>query len=110
MTESVAKFAALPKNTLVFCPHEYTLSNIHFALAVEPNNLNLISWAERAKALRDQSLPTLPTTIGQELQVNPFMRCDQSEVIAIAKEVSNQADLLTPAHVPAVIRAWKDRF
>ncbi len=110
MTESLAKFAALPKNTLVYCTHEYTLSNIRFALAVEPNNLNLIDWAEKAKALRSQNLPTLPTTIGQELQVNPFMRCDQPELIAAAKEVSGVQDLPTPAHVLAVIRAWKDRF
>ena len=110
MCQSLAKFAALPKNTLVYCTHEYTLSNIRFALAVEPNNSNLISWAEKAQALRDQDIPTLPTTIGQELQVNPFMRCDQAEVIAMAKEVSGQAELPSPAHVLAVIRAWKDRF
>jgi hydroxyacylglutathione hydrolase len=110
MTQSLAKFASLPKNTLVYCTHEYTLSNIRFALAVEPNNVNLISWDEQARALRDQGLPTLPTTVGQELQVNPFMRCDQAEVIAAAKEISNHADLSTPAHVLAVIRAWKDRF
>lgn len=94
----------------MFCTHEYTLSNIRFALAVEPNNQNLLAWAEDAQALRAQNLPTLPTTIGQELQVNPFMRCDQAEVIAMAKEVSGQSDLPTPAHVLAVIRAWKDRF
>jgi hydroxyacylglutathione hydrolase len=94
----------------VYCTHEYTLSNIRFALAVEPNNLNLLSWADQAKALREQGLPTLPTTIGQELQVNPFMRCDQAEVIAMAKEVSGQTSLPTPAHVLAVIRGWKDRF
>jgi hydroxyacylglutathione hydrolase len=110
MTESLAKFAALPKNTLVFCTHEYTLSNIRFALAVEPNNFNLLSWADEAKALRNQHLPTLPTTIGQELQVNPFMRTDQPEVIAKAKEISGENNLPTPAHVLAVIRAWKDRF
>jgi len=110
ITESLGKFASLPKNTLVYCTHEYTLSNIRFALAVEPNNLNLLSWADQAKSLREQGLPTLPTTIGQELQVNPFMRCDQAEVIAMAKEVSGQTSLPTPAHVLAVIRGWKDRF
>jgi hydroxyacylglutathione hydrolase len=110
MTESLAKFAALPKNTLVYCTHEYTLSNIRFALAVEPNNVNLISWSEQANALREQGLPTLPTTIGQELQVNPFMRSDQPEVIESAKATSGQAQLPSPAHVLAVIRAWKDQF
>ena len=110
MSESLAKFIALPKNTLVFCTHEYTLSNIRFALAVEPNNASLITWAETAKALRHQNLPTLPTTIGQELQVNPFMRCDQESVIHAALELSGEKSLPTSAHVLAVIRAWKDRF
>ena len=110
MSQSLAKFMALPKNTLVYCTHEYTLSNIRFALAVEPNNANLITWADTAKALRDQNLPTLPTTIGQELQVNPFMRCDQKEVIEAALQVSGEQSLPTPAHVLAVIRAWKDQF
>jgi len=110
MSQSLAKFIALPKNTLVYCTHEYTLSNIRFALAVEPNNPNLITWSETAKALRDQGLPTLPTTIGQELQVNPFMRCNQQAVIDAALEVSGEKSLPTPAHVLAVIRAWKDRF
>ncbi|MBU3578028.1 hydroxyacylglutathione hydrolase [Polynucleobacter sp. UK-Kesae-W10] len=110
MSQSLGKFAALPKNTLVYCTHEYTLSNIRFALAVEPNNVNLLSWSQRAQELRAKGLPTLPTTIGQELQVNPFMRCDQAEVQASAKTISGQVDLPTPAHVLAVIRAWKDRF
>jgi hydroxyacylglutathione hydrolase len=110
MSESLAKFAALPKNTLVYCTHEYTLSNIRFALAVEPNNVNLISWSEKAQELRAKDLPTLPTTIGQELQVNPFMRCDQAEVISSAKSVSGHDSLPSSAHVLAVIRAWKDRF
>jgi len=110
MASSLATFAALPRNTLVYCTHEYTLSNIRFALAVEPDNINLLTWEQNAKALRQQNLPTLPTTIGQELQVNPFMRCDQSDVIKMAKQVSGQLDLSSPADVLAVIRAWKDRF
>jgi hydroxyacylglutathione hydrolase len=110
MTQSLAKFAALPKNTLVYCTHEYTLSNIRFALAVEPNNHQLIEWSEKAQALRAQNKPTLPTTIGQELHTNPFMRCDQADVIAAAKVISGQQDLPSTAHVLAAIRAWKDRF
>lgn len=110
MSQSLAKFIALPKNTLVYCTHEYTLSNIRFALAVEPNNSNLITWAETVQTLRAQNLPTLPTTIGQELQVNPFMRCDQKDVIDSALQISGEKSLPSPAHVLAVIRAWKDRF
>jgi hydroxyacylglutathione hydrolase len=110
MTQSLAKFAALPKNTLVYCTHEYTLSNIRFALAVEPNNEQLLEWSAKAQALRALNKPTLPTTIGQELQTNPFMRCNQVDVIAAAKEISGQQDLPSTAHVLAAIRAWKDRF
>uniref|UniRef100_UPI004048BA54 hydroxyacylglutathione hydrolase n=1 Tax=Polynucleobacter sp. TaxID=2029855 RepID=UPI004048BA54 len=110
MSQSLAKFIALPKNTLVYCTHEYTLSNIRFARAVEPNNANLITWEQTAIALREKNLPTLPTTIGQELQVNPFMRCDQAPVIEAALAISGEKSLPTPAHVLAVIRAWKDRF
>lgn len=110
MSHSLAKFAGLPTNTLVYCTHEYTLSNIRFALAVEPNNSHLISWAEKAQALRNQAKPTLPTTIGHELLVNPFMRCDQPAVIAAAKSISGQPELPSSAHVLGVIRAWKDRF
>ena len=110
MFQSLTKFAALPKNTLVFCTHEYTLSNIRFALAVEPNNQNLIAWSQQAQELRQKGLPTLPTTIGHELQVNPFLRSNQAEVVNAAKAIATQADLPSPAHVLAVIRAWKDRF
>jgi hydroxyacylglutathione hydrolase len=110
MSQSLAKFAVMPKNTLVYCTHEYTLSNIRFALAVEPNNANLVAWEQKAKALRAQNLPTLPTTIGQELQVNPFMRCDQTEVMDSAMQISGEKTLPTPAHVLATVRAWKDRF
>jgi hydroxyacylglutathione hydrolase len=72
--------------------------------------VNLISWSERAKELRDKGLPTLPTTIGQELQVNPFMRCDQVDVIESAKNQAKKSSLPSDAHVLAVVRAWKDQF
>ena len=110
MHASLAKFAALPSNTLVYCTHEYTLSNIRFALAFEPHNADLIAWAKRAEALREGNLPTLPTTIGQEIKTNPFMRCDQADVIAAACEVAKRPTLESSAAVLAAIRAWKDRF
>jgi len=110
MSQSLAKFAALPPNTAVYCTHEYTLSNIRFALAVEPSNLDLIAWANAAQALRQSNKPTLPTTIAHELRVNPFMRSDQPEVMAAALRESGQSVLPSQAHVLAAIRAWKDRF
>lgn len=110
MTSSLAKFAALPPETAVYCTHEYTLSNIRFALAVEPANADLIAWAEKAQALRQSNQPTLPTSIGHELRVNPFMRSDQPAVVEAALRESGAPALPTPAHVLAAIRAWKDRF
>ncbi len=74
MFGALAALAALPAETLVCCGHEYTLSNIRYALTVEPDNAKLREWAERAQALRAEGQPTLPTTIGLELEVNPFMR------------------------------------
>jgi hydroxyacylglutathione hydrolase len=110
MSQSLAKFAALPPETIVYCTHEYTLSNIRFALAVEPNNSDLITWSNTAQALRKANRPTVPTTIGHELRVNPFMRSDQPDVIAAALQASGAAALPSPAHVLAAIRAWKDHF
>jgi hydroxyacylglutathione hydrolase len=110
MHASLAKFAALPGNTLVYCTHEYTLSNIRFALAVEPNNADLIAWAKYAADLRLAHLPTLPTTIAQEMKTNPFMRCDQPTVIAAACKIAQQPSLEGGAAVLAAIRAWKDQF
>ena len=109
MSSSLAKFLALPPDTLVYCTHEYTLSNIRFALAVEPDNSALIEWSQEADAMRKRNQPTLPTTIAHEKRVNPFMRCDQTPVIAAARAQIGQ-DLKSPAEVLAVVRAWKDRF
>ena len=109
MYESLQKFAKLPAETLVFCTHEYTLSNIRFALEVEPNNPDLLAWSTEAKALRHVAKPTVPTSIAQELRVNPFMRCDQGSVREVAEKVCGQP-LQPGASVLAVIRAWKDRF
>jgi hydroxyacylglutathione hydrolase len=110
MTHSLGKFAALPPETAVYCTHEYTLSNIRFALAVEPANADLIAWSEKANALRQSNQPTLPTSIAHELRVNPFMRSDQPAVVKAALRESGAPALPSSAHVLAAIRAWKDRF
>lgn len=66
MLTSLDALAALPDDTLVHCAHEYTLSNIRFALACEPDNDALARWSDDAKALRAAGKPTLPTSIGHE--------------------------------------------
>ncbi len=74
MFESLAKFAALPGETLVCCGHEYTESNARFALTVEPNNTALIARTEEARVQRAAGRPTVPTTMAQEMAANPFLR------------------------------------
>ena len=82
MFRALALLAALPADTLVCCGHEYTQSNIRFALTVEPDNTALREWSERAAALRAEGKPTLPTTIGFEAAVNPFLRAGSVDELA----------------------------
>jgi hydroxyacylglutathione hydrolase len=74
MFSALATLAALPAETLVCCGHEYTESNIRFAVTVEPDNAALLAWQARAAALRAAGQATVPTTIGHEAATNPFMR------------------------------------
>jgi hydroxyacylglutathione hydrolase len=74
MLQSLKKLAALPPETTVYCGHEYTQANARFALSVDPTNSALRERAARIDRLRLESKPTLPTTIGEELATNPFLR------------------------------------
>ncbi len=114
MHHSLQQMAALPAQTLVFCAHEYTLSNLRFALAVEPDNAALQQYEAWCLAQREKDLPTLPSTIGQELAINPFLRCEQAAVIHAAQQfepaLRTATSSLTPAQVLAALRAWKNVF
>jgi hydroxyacylglutathione hydrolase len=102
---SIEKFAAMPDNTVVYCGHEYTLSNAKFAIAMDPSNMALRTRALDIENKRAQNLPTLPTTIGLERATNPFMR---------ARDAGVQATLgMTGATAVAVfteLRERKNRF
>jgi hydroxyacylglutathione hydrolase len=74
MFTSLAKFAALPGETLVCCGHEYTESNARFALTVEPQNAALVGRSAEASVQRAAGRPTVPTTMAQEMATNPFLR------------------------------------
>ncbi len=108
---SLQRLAALPDETKVYCAHEYTESNIRFALLCEPNNIQLQQRQRDARALRQQDLPTLPTTIALEKATNPFMRCGKPEIVA---NVMRHFDLPDPPKdetaVFAALRAWRDCF
>ena len=109
MQASLAKLAQLPPETAVYCAHEYTLANLKFALAVEPDNPRLQSRIHDAEQTRAFGAPTVPSTIGLELDTNPFLRVESPEVIKVAN-ARNSTTGSEPANVFAVLRAWKDNF
>ena len=109
MHRSLAKLSALPPNTLVYCTHEYTLSNLKFAAAVEPSNLDLQAYTKRCRELRDQDRETLPSNIGLEHSVNPFLRTSCESVKRAAEAHAGRA-LQSDTEVFATVRAWKDGF
>lgn len=108
MQESLDKLAALPDETLVFCAHEYTLSNCDFARQVEPGNPDLARRASQVEAQRSTGRITLPSTIGEEKAVNPFLRTREPSVIEAARKRDPGA--MPGASTLAAIRAWKDSF
>ncbi len=106
---SLATLMKLPANTLIYATHEYTMSNINFALHIEPNNTYTLHRQDVCSQLREQNLPTLPTTVADELKSNPFVRWDQPDVIRAAEH--NKGEPLNgPAEVFGQIRLMKDQF
>ncbi|MGH8398921.1 MAG: hydroxyacylglutathione hydrolase [Gammaproteobacteria bacterium] len=109
MIASLDKLAALPDTTAVCCGHEYTVANLRFARTVEPGNRDILEYAEEAAERRRRYLPTLPSLLGRERRVNPFLRCSEPAVIAAAQAYAGR-ELRGPIEVFTVIRNWKDRF
>jgi len=109
MTASLGKLAQLPADTRVYCAHEYTLANLRFALAVEPDSDALHARQQACRTLRDRGQPTLPSTIGEERATNPFLRCDVPAVRRAAEARAGKP-LASTAAAFAALRAWKDVF
>lgn len=109
MYESLSKLASLPGNTVFYCAHEYSLSNLRFAQVVEPEREALESYVAECEELRRQNTPTLPSTIAKELDINPFLRSKQASVKAAAEAYSGE-QLDDPVEVFRVTREWKDNF
>jgi hydroxyacylglutathione hydrolase len=109
MSASLGQLAALPADTRVYCAHEYTIANLRFARAVEPGNQALALRQQHCQALRERHEPTVPSTIGEELATNPFMRCEVDEVRAAAQKFAGRG-LDDRADVFAALRRWKDGF
>ena len=108
MLTSLDKLASLPGNTEVCCTHEYTLSNLRFAVAVDEDNQTLAEYQMHCEKLRQQNKPTLPTSIAQELLINPFLRTRQSALISSARhfDAASHDDV----SVFAAIRQLKNKF
>lgn len=105
MWASLSKLAALPPETRVYCGHEYTLSNGRFALTVDPDNPRLRARMEEVERLRREGLPTIPTTIGLELETNPFLRpFDPAIRRALGMETASDVEVF------AELRRRKDGF
>lgn len=109
MWASLSRLAALPEDTAVYCAHEYTLANLRFARAVEPNNRDLETYWRQASAARAENRPTLPSTISLERRINPFLRVQKAGVRAAAV-VHGGLKSDTDEAVFATLRRWKDGF
>ena len=109
MVRSLAKLAALPDETLVYCGHEYTMANIRFALTVESKSPALREREVTERHKRGRGEPTLPSTIGLERRTNPFLRYREPSVIAAASQHAGR-ELKDPIETFTVIREWKNNF
>ena len=105
MWRSIQKIMALPRDTAVYCAHEYTLANARFAVTVDPENDALRARLLETERARDAGMPTVPTTVGRELETNPFCR-PASEGIRAALGMAGATD----AEVFAETRRRKDAF
>jgi hydroxyacylglutathione hydrolase len=105
MWRSLVKMRDLPNDTEIYCGHEYTAANIKFARTIEPNNKALAAREAEANKQLARNEATIPATIGEEKQANPFLRADVPEVAAGIGMAGKSA-----AEVFAEIRARKNKF
>jgi hydroxyacylglutathione hydrolase len=109
MQASLKKLMALPDDTKVYCGHEYTENNLRFAMTLEPRNHKLISRLGRVQTLRARGVPTVPATMEEEKQTNPFLRWDSEELQANLKAGTENLRL-DPVSIFARVRKLKDAF
>ena len=110
MAASLEKLAALPEDTEVYCAHEYTLSNLRFAQAVEPGNEALALRVKDESAKRALDVPTVPTSIGLERRTNPFLRYREAEIVGELVKAGKLAVGAAPLQAFAALREWKNVF
>ena len=108
MYASLQKLLSLPDDLKVYCGHEYTESNLDFALKVEPDNPDILARAGEVARMRMDGAPTVPALMSLERATNPFLRTSEPSVIRAAEEWAKQA-LMGPVEVLAALREWKNR-
>lgn len=108
--DSLQKLANLPKETKVYCAHEYTLANLKFAQSIEPNNAAIQQEIKHSQLLRKENKPTIPSTIAQELSYNPFLRCHLDTIVKAANEADVDKTFSDPVRTFATIRQLKDNY
>jgi hydroxyacylglutathione hydrolase len=108
MLASLDRLAALPERTQICCAHEYTLSNLKFACAVEPGNAELADYAVAAQRLRAAQQPTLPSSMRLEQRINPFLRSREPDVVRAVQGFDASAH--DEVSVFAALRQWKNQF
>lgn len=109
LCNSLKSLSTLPTNTQVYCTHEYTLANLAFAKAVEPNNEYIKARVNIELLKRDKEIPTVPTSIGLEQKTNPFLRCTQADVMQTINQHWGQS-WQTEQELFTGLRLWKDNF
>lgn len=109
MQNAMDYFASLRDDTKVYCTHEYSLANLAFANAAEPENTVISSTTQHCQALRLSHQPTLPSTIALEKKINPYMRTRCESIIKNAETYSGRK-LTSASEVLGVLREWKNSF
>jgi hydroxyacylglutathione hydrolase len=108
MFNSLKKISTLPEHTKIYCGHEYTLSNLRFALEADPANKDLITEYDHVCKLSNSNTPSLPSSLTKELKVNPFLRCDN---LAIKNIIKEKFDVFgDDLETFTALRKWKDSF
>lgn len=107
MHASLNRLAALPDDTLVFAAHEYTLANLRFALAADPHNPDVAQAMEECRRARELDRPTLPSTMGREKRINPFLRVADA---GVRQAAADHGDTGSDQATFATLRSWKDHF
>lgn len=106
MLTALERFKQLPDDTLVFAGHEYSVANLEFAMRADPDNRDILNVLEEYRQLRAQDRPTLPSHIGREKAINPFLRIESASV---QHAVAKQGNTETPLTTFTALREWKDR-